>query len=69
MMDQLTNTQLWTILGPVLALQLLLMIIALVVCIRTEETRGPRWMWVLIILFGNLIGSILFFIFGRKLAS
>ncbi|MCQ6562585.1 PLD nuclease N-terminal domain-containing protein [Paenibacillus mendelii] len=68
-MDQLTNTQLWTILGPVLALQLLLMIIALVVCIRTEETRGPRWMWVLIILFGNLIGSILFFIFGRKLAS
>ena len=69
MMDQLTNTQLWTILGPVLALQLLLMIIALVVCIRAEETRGPRWMWVLIILFGNLIGSILFFIFGRKLVS
>ena len=68
-MDQLTNTQLWTILGPVLALQLLLMIIALVVCFRTEETRGPRWMGVLIIVFGNLIGSILFFIFGRKIMS
>ncbi|UVI31329.1 PLD nuclease N-terminal domain-containing protein [Paenibacillus spongiae] len=65
-MDQLTNPQLWAIIGPVVALQLLLMIIALVACVRAEETRGPRWMWVLIIIFGNLIGSILFFIFGRK---
>lgn len=65
-MDQITNSQLWAIIGPVVALQLLLMIIALVACIRAEETRGPRWMWVLIIIFGNLLGSILFFIFGRK---
>jgi len=51
---------------PLIFLQLILMISALVVCARSEATNGPKWVWVLIIVFGNLLGSIIFFIFGRK---
>ncbi|MFD0715942.1 PLD nuclease N-terminal domain-containing protein [Paenibacillus sp. GCM10027626] len=68
-MDHLSNTQLVSIIAPIVLLQVVLMIIALVVCIRAEETNGPRWMWLLIIVCGSLIGSILFFIIGRRSTS
>ncbi|MBB6679502.1 PLDc N-terminal domain-containing protein [Cohnella lubricantis] len=42
------------------------MVTALVVLVRAERTRGPKYMWALIILLGNLLGSIAFFIFGRR---
>jgi len=47
-------------------LQLALMIAALVDLAKRERTRGPRWMWVLIILVGEFLGSILYFIVGRE---
>ncbi|REE85394.1 phospholipase D-like protein [Paenibacillus taihuensis] len=67
-MDQLTNSQLMTIILPLAIVQFILMIIAIVVCARAEQTRGPKWMWILIIIFGNLLGSIIFFLVGRKQA-
>ncbi len=48
------------------AVQLVLMVIALTVCIRAEKTNGPKWGWALIIMFVSLIGPVLFFIFGRR---
>jgi len=33
---------------------------------RREKTRGPKWMWVLVILFVNLIGPVAYLIFGRE---
>jgi hypothetical protein len=51
---------------PLVLLQLTLMIVALVDLIRREKTKGPKWMWVLIIIFGELIGPIIYLIFGRK---
>jgi hypothetical protein len=51
---------------PILVLQLALMIAALVDLAKRERTRGPRWMWVLIILVGEFLGSILYFIVGRE---
>ena len=50
---------------PVLILQLGLIIAALIDLVRRERTRGPKWVWVLIILFINFIGPILYFILGR----
>ena len=50
---------------PILVVQLLLMIVALVDLARREKTRGPKWVWALIILFGDLLGPIVYFIFGR----
>ncbi len=50
---------------PILLIQLALMIAALVDLIRREKTKGPKWLWVLIILFFNFIGPIVYFVVGR----
>jgi hypothetical protein len=51
---------------PIIVLQLGLMIFALVDLVRREKTKGPKWLWALIIVFVNLIGPILYFIIGRE---
>lgn len=51
---------------PVLIIQLVLMISALVDLIRRPSVRGPKWAWALVILFVNLIGPIIYFVMGRK---
>ena len=56
----------WSLVAPLIVLQVILMIAALVSCIKQEETNGPKWLWVLIILFVNLLGPILYFVMGRK---
>jgi DMSO reductase anchor subunit len=50
---------------PLLLIQLALMIIALVDLSKREKTRGPKWMWVLIIVFGELVGPVVYFVLGR----
>lgn len=56
----------WGLIGPLLALQVLLAITGLVSLARADKVRGPKWLWVFIIIFGNLIGSIAYFTVGRK---
>lgn len=51
---------------PVLIIQLALMIAALVDLIRREHTRGPKWVWALVIVLVNYIGPIIYFVAGRK---
>lgn len=51
---------------PILLLQLVLIVVALIDLARRERTRGPKWLWVLIILFVNLIGPIIYFVVGRE---
>ncbi len=50
---------------PILLLQLGLMIYCLVDLSRRERTRGPKWMWILIIVLGELLGPIIYLIVGR----
>lgn len=51
---------------PLLVLQILLMVWALVDLIRRKKVKGlPRWVWVLIIIFVNLFGPIIYLVFGR----
>ena len=50
---------------PLIVLQLALMIIALTDLIRRDKTRGPKWMWAIIVIFGELLGPVLYFIIGR----
>jgi len=50
---------------PILLLQLVLIVVALIDLARRERTRGPKWLWVLIIVFVNLIGPIIYFVVGR----
>jgi hypothetical protein len=51
---------------PVLIIQLVLMIVALIDLVRREKTRGPKWLWVVIILLVNYIGPIIYFVAGRQ---
>jgi hypothetical protein len=56
------------VLLPIIALQIILMIIALVDLIRRDSTRvrGPKWLWVIIVLFISTIGPIVYLAAGRK---
>lgn len=56
----------WGAIAPILILQLILMVIALVSCIKEEKTNGPKWLWILMILFISLIGPVLYFVVGRR---
>lgn len=59
-------TSLLELLWPMLILQVVLTIVALVAWFKTDQTKGPKWAWLLIILLVSIIGPILFFILGRR---
>jgi len=56
----------WGLIAPLIVIQLLLAIIALVDLVKIERTNGPKWLWVLVIIFIHMVGPIIYFIFGRK---
>jgi hypothetical protein len=51
---------------PLLLIQLGLMAAGLWDLLHQETTRGPRWMWALIIVFVNIIGPLIYFTVGRE---
>jgi len=61
-----TLREILPLLLPLIFIQLLLIVVALRDLSRQPVTRGPRWMWVLIIIFINLIGPIAYFVLGRE---
>jgi hypothetical protein len=61
-----TLSELLPFLIPIILLELALMAVALVDLVRRERTRGPKWVWVIVIVFLNLIGPIVYLIFGRE---
>lgn len=57
--------ELLPLLIPLLVIQLALLIFALIDLSRRSTTRGPKWVWVLVIVFINIIGPIVYFVVGR----
>lgn len=55
-----------TLIAPLFIIQLILIVVALLDIRKIHATNGPKWMWILIIVFFNMIGSIIYFIAGRK---
>lgn len=52
---------------PLIAVQLILMVIALVHIFKHDTyKRGNRIMWVMIVVAGELIGPIAYFILGKE---
>jgi hypothetical protein len=51
---------------PIILLELTLLVIALVDLIRRERTRGPKWAWALVVVLINIIGPIVYLLFGRE---
>jgi hypothetical protein len=53
-------------LAPIIVLGLALEVTALVDLYRRERANGPKWVWLLVILFVNLLGPIIYFVAGRR---
>lgn len=56
----------WSLVAPLIVIQPVLMLVALIDLRRTAATKGPRWMWALIIIFVNILGPIAYFVGGRR---
>lgn len=50
---------------PVVIIQLGLMVFALVDLVRRERTKGPKWMWAIIIVAVNIIGPVVYLLAGK----
>ena len=51
---------------PLIILQLVLMVVALLDIFRNKRTKGPQWVWVLVVIFVATIGPIIYFVAGRE---
>jgi len=56
----------WAIIAPLLVVQIILTLIALIDWIKQENTRGPKMLWLFIILFISMLGPVLYFVLGKK---
>lgn len=67
------DTQILVLAAVLIAIQLTLQITALVQLVRTPADRitigGRKWAWAIIILLGEIIGPIIWFVAGRKPAA
>lgn len=51
---------------PIVLIELGLLSYALVDLIRRERTKGPKWMWGIIIVVVNIFGPIIYLLLGRE---
>ena len=53
---------------PILIIQIGFQIAAIVDLVRrpAEEIKGQKWVWALIILIGEILGPIAYFLFARR---
>ncbi|TQR17323.1 PLD nuclease N-terminal domain-containing protein [Psychrobacillus vulpis] len=56
----------WLLILPIIIIQLILIVVAIIDLIRVRSTNGPKWLWAVIIILGNMIGPIIYFIVGRR---
>ena len=61
-----TIQQMLPFLIPVIIIEIILLVLAFLDLSKQRVTRGPKWMWVLIILFIQIVGPIVYFVLGRK---
>lgn len=56
----------WAIIAPFIIIQLILMVIAITDWVRSDQTNGPKWLWLIIICFVSILGPVLYFVIGRR---
>jgi len=61
-----TLPELLPFLVPIILLQVALMVVALIDLVRREHTRGPKWVWAVVIVFVNILGPVIYFFLGRE---
>jgi hypothetical protein len=50
---------------PIFLLEVGLLVFALLDLLRRKRTKGPKWVWALVIILVNLIGPLVYLLFGR----
>ena len=65
-LQQALQSDNWGLIAPVIVIQFILMLVAVIDLIRIKSTKGPKWLWLLIILFINIIGPVIYLVFGRR---
>jgi nucleoside recognition membrane protein YjiH len=64
-MNEVTDVP-WALLAPLLIIQVILLVVALVDLAKIEKTNGPKWMWAVICILFRMLGPIAYFLVGRK---
>lgn len=64
-MNELASVN-WALVAPIIVIQVILQIVALIDLRKVHATNGPKILWVFVILLGNMLGAIVYFIAGRK---
>lgn len=63
------NTQdlaeLMPLLVPLLVVQIILLGAALIDLVPRSQTRGPKWVWFIVVIAFSILGPVMYFIFGR----
>jgi len=60
-------TQYWQLLIPIVLINYILVIAALVDLFRREQVvGGKKWIWAIVIIAVQYIGPIIYFVIGRK---
>ena len=64
----MNNSQALLLIGPLLIIQLALIVLALVDLARPERkvVGGNKVVWAVVIVLGELLGPIIYFAFGRR---
>ena len=66
-MEELLSSVNLQLIWPLLLIQGVLVVVSLFDWIKQEDQiRGNRWVWLVVIIFVNIIGPVLYFIFGRR---
>jgi hypothetical protein len=58
--------QLLPLLIPILILEIGLVIYALIDLVRRDRTRGPKWLWAVVIVLISLFGPVIYLLVGRE---
>ena len=64
----MTLTEALPFLVALIVLQLALIVVGLYDLTRPERRvkGGSKWVWALVIVFGQILGSLVYFLFGRE---
>lgn len=64
-MDTTEFMDILPLLVPLLTVWLIMLVAGLVDLFRRERTRGPKWIWYLVVACFSIVGPVLYFLLGR----
>ena len=64
--NSLDMSKLIPLLIPIILLQFGMQIWAVIDLIRRPATKGPKWIWIVVILALEIFGPVIYFLFGRE---